>query len=494
MTLDPSKSNYSYFASFTDQLYPLRIIEVENGVDAMSQLAHGNITKIPSNGPGLRGINSDLVMCSGYKDVLQTGFQQCTICNSGCPVPVPTECRVDPQNFTFVPSNPYYGTWLFSTLDTAMRQCVSPKKLIVVVKQTLPYTEHWDLSIPGWTIVSYDGAQVLVSSSVLIYASNIHIRGMTFIHAAGIYSPTMTSSTALTGQAPSNITLRHCIFNGTGIKQSAILGSYNSLSLLGVKYTGYQSPTASVVDISSTCGILFIQNNTFVNASYSALTASNYDAVTIHDNKFKNCGRLAQSARPYCVYISACQNTSTRIVFSRNKQHVQDYKYIAGNTRIASYWVDTLPFLTEQQSPSHLPYIDLSFNVANGLDIGLRVTNVEDDSSSTWARNRNMVAHLSSGSKNQDVRGSFHYIVWGFPSADILIQEDPEATEHFWCDNDCSSGNQVKWLVVIFASVIGSFVFVSLCICLCCIEPPQKRRFVDGVWLTTNSGGIPDWR
>ena len=485
-TVDPAgPSNLSYFGGFADPLYPLRIIAVYSGLDAAALLAYGNITAAPSNGVGIRGITSDLVLCSTYKNYLQTSFQQCTICNAGCPIPLPTECIVDPANETYVSTNPYFGSWLFVSVADAIRGCKDSQRKIVVVKQRLPYTDTWNLNIGNWTIVSYDGAEVLASSPVTISANNIHLQNITFIHAAGIYSPTLRSSSLLLGQPPANITMRHCLFNGTNVKQSAILGSFNSLSLLGNKFVGYYPITTSVVELTSQCGMLFLQNNIFVDAKYSAVTASNYDAYTVHKNKFKHCGRNATAARPYCFYISACNVTSTRIVFTHNKQHETNYVHATGHPYVASYWIDTLPFVEEKNSANNLPNIDLSFNTASGLDIGLRVTNVEDPSASTWIRNRDLVSMLSSGFKNQDVRGEHYYIVWGEPSNDAAIDADPEALQHYWCNNDCSSGKQWFWLVIIISSISAFIAIWFLIICCFCLEPPSRRQFVDGVWITT---------
>lgn len=485
-TLDPTSGyNLSYFGGFADQFYPLRIVAVESGFDAAKLLSYGNISRPPSNGPGLRGITSDIVLCSTYKNILQSGFQQCTVCNSGCPIPLPTECRVDPANATFVSTNPYFKSWLFMTLHDALLGCKDVRRKIVVARQPFPYTDTWNFDVGNWTITSDDDAEVLVSSPVTIYADNISIRGIKFIHAAGIFSPTMRSSNTLHGRPPANITLRHCSFNGTGIKQSAILGSFSSLSLLGVKYTGYQPVSSSVVELTSQCGMLFVQNNVFADAKYSALTAYNYDAYTLHKNRFRHCGRNATVDRPYCMKITACYNSSTRIVFTHNKHHETGYRHVDGRPYVTAFWLDTLPFLEEKNSANHLPHIDLSFNSASGLDIGLRVTNVEDTSQSKWIRNRDTVSKLSVGFRNQDVRGNRYYIVWGEPSDDALIDQDPEARQHYWCNNDCSSGNQYFWLVIIVSSIACFIVLWFLAICCCCLEPPSRRQYVDGVWITT---------
>ena len=494
LTLNPKTPNTTYFSFAGDQLYPYRIVSVESGFDAAYILSWGNVTKPPDNGPGLHGINADIVSCSGYQDALQSNLDQCVVCNSGCPIPLPTECRVDPQNATFVPENPYYGSWLFSSLQTALLKCKSAAKKIVIVRQDRPYTESWNLNQDGWTIISYNRAEVFVSSPVTIANNNIHVEGFVFLHAAGSYAPTLTSSSALLGgAAPSNISLFNCTFKGAKVEQSAIFGSFQRLAMRNNQFYDYEPVTASIVYLSAQCGMLFMENNTFVDVPASAVTALSYNVLTFHNNKFRRCGANAPNTLPYCVYLQNCYNTSTRITFTDNKHHEKDYTHTAGHARIAAFWIDTLPFKRSRLTGT--PKIDLSNNIANGLDIGLRVTNVDDLGGNANTYNQATVSYLTTQQRNQDVKGEWYYIVWGEPVNDVQIEVDPEATKQRHCSDDCSSSARADILLAMTVG-IGSAVLIGivLFICFCQLAPPSEATVVmtaDGP-VYTSLGAIPD--
>lgn len=308
----------------------------------------------------------------------------------------------------------------------------------------------------GYTIISLDRAQVDVSLPVTIGGDNTFIYGIDFIHSAGIYSPTLSSSTSSLGRPPANITIQNCTFYGQNIQQSAIIGNYASLALLDNRFYDYQSSSDSIVSLESDCGMLFMENNTFVDVKYSAVTAIQYDILTLHANKFKNCGSMATAMMPYCVYVQSCYNTTTRITFTNNKHFADGYTYTPGQKRVAAYWIDGLPF--SRQSAK----INLDFNAAKGLDIGMRITNADDRSTGIAGGTRDTVAYVSVISKNQDVTGEWHYVVWGYPSQDYLIDADPAGTIAYYCDNDCAGGQGAASLVIFCFSLFGLFLLYSL--------------------------------
>lgn len=488
-TLNPDTPNATYFSFDQDQLYPYRIVSVENGYDAMFVLSWGNISKPPSNGPGIRGISDDIISCPGYKDALEKSFSQCIVCNSGCPIDLPETCIVDPQNATFVPENPYYNKWLFSNMQSALLNCRDIRKTIVVARQRTPYTDWWHLDISGYTIISYDRAQIAVSMPVTIAANDLRIYGFEFLHRAGNSAPTMTASTAILGVPPSNITIQNCSFYGDDTTQSAIIGNYASLALLDNRFQEYKTSTDSVVSLESNCGMLFMENNTFFNVLYSAVTAIEYDIITMHMNKFRDCGSKATNALPYCVYVQSCFNTTTRITFTNNKHVAKDYVYVPGSVRKAAYWIDGLPFARRTAK------INLDFNAAEGLDIGMRITNVDEVQGGLSANTRDTVAQVSVFSKNQDVTGLWHYVVWGFPSQDAAIDADPAGTQSRYCDADCGGGSGDASLVIFIFSVIGLVLLCSLFVIVCQCRSPAKMHSgyseTLGVVVPTTYGAVP---
>lgn len=464
-TLDPSIPNTTYFAFDQDQLYPYRIFSVMNGYDAAAILRWGNVSRPPSNGPGIRGISDDIISCPGYKDALESSFSQCIVCNAGCPVQLPPTCLVDPQNGTFVPENPYYGSWLFSSIQEAIIGCRDVRKIIAVARQNTPYTDWWYLDVSGYTIVSYDRAQIAVSMPVTIAADNIMLYGFEFIHAAGNSAPTMTSSSAILGVPPSNITIQNCTFRGASTTQSAVIGNYASLAMLDNTFYDYATVSDSVVSLESSCGMLFMENNTFYDVLHSAVTAIEYDVLVFHANRFKNCGTQATAAMPYCVYLQSCYNTTSKITFTNNKHVARDY--VPGGPKRAAYWLDGLPFARRTAK------INLDFNSAAGLDIGIRFTNADEVAGGVLANTRDTVAYVSIISKNQDVTGIWHYVVWGYPSNDNQIDADPQGTINLYCDADCAGGSGAASLVIACFVLFGILLFYSVFICLCQCRSPQ---------------------
>lgn len=452
-TLDPAVSNLSMFSFFQPQLYPYRIVAIENNLDAAKLLLNNTSLEDIEHGPGIHGINADIIACTGQKDVMESSFQQCIVCNNGCPVQLPNACYVDPGNATFVPENPYYGTWLFSTIEDALLNCRNPKRVIIVTRQSSPFTDVWNLDFGNWTIKSNSSnpAQILVGTSIQINANNLTISGFEFIHNAGDAAPTLTKG-GLIGSDPINITITNCTFNGDGTVQQAVTGSYDSIAFVSNLFINYDSDLP-VIDLASSCGMLFYDDNTMVDVKRAALRASNYDISSITRNSFENCGSKATNDMPFCVYVSNCYDTAVSITFRRNYHYATGYNHVSGTPRRAAYWIDGLPLNNGNTK------FDLQFNEAAGLDIGLRATNADDLSTSSFIGDpRATVGYLSIMNRNQDVTGTWHYVVWGPPSGDANIEADPEMTKKFYCDNDCGGAYQS------ITKVIGWSAFVLIVI------------------------------
>jgi hypothetical protein len=457
-TLDPLISNFSMFSFFQPQLYPYRIVSIMNDVNAAALLALGESLFQIDNGPGFHGLEDDIVSCLGARDIMDVSFSSCIICNEGCPVRLPDTCVVDPGNATFVPENPYFGTWLFLDIKTAIHQCRSPNRIIMIARQAFPYMDVWDLDIGNYTIVSVNGslpAQIQSSSSIIFNANNITFSGFDIIHNAADSAPTIVSGTAHPGLLE-NITISSCTFNGMGTHQPAIVGSFQTLAIISSVFDDY-STTGSEIQVTSDCGMLFFQKNVMNTAKQNALTAQTFDVISILDNEFNDCGSEAPDSAPYCVYIGNCHNTAMLIDFTHNLHHANGYHHVPGTPRRAAYWIDGIALNNRNMSR------DFSFNAARGLDIGLRVSNTDDLAPSSIIRDqRATVIYFSVLSTNQNVFGSWHYIVWGDLAADAAIEASPLTTRKFYCDNDCGGSYGGISLIIAFAAIgtiiIGWFI------------------------------------
>jgi hypothetical protein len=468
-TLDPMISNFSLFSFFQPQLYPYRVVSIMSGPNAAEVLANGGVLNETYDfGPGIHGITSDIVACSGHKDMMEYAFSQCIVCNRGCPVQLPETCMVDPANATFVPENPYYGTWLFSTIQTAVMNCKDPKRIIRVVRQSNPYEDSWELDYGNWTIITNasNPAQVLLSMPVMIGADNISIHGFEFFHNAGDSLPTVTTGPD-PGLRPDMISFDTCIFNGENTLNSAFAGgTWAGLAITKCVFNGYANALTPIIWIDSSCGMFYFRNNAINGAKRVAMHASNFDVSDIQYNDFNECGAQSPNDMPFCVYVSNCYATVEKIIFAHNEHNASMYHYVTGTPRRAAYWLDGLPIDRIQKR------IALSQNQATGLDIGLRATNIPDVSLTSLINDlRATVAWLAHSNANQEVRGSFHFIVFGQPSADIDIENNPEGTKKFYCDNNCATAGADVSLVVTLGG-LSTFALLFCCLLGRCIPNP----------------------
>lgn len=457
-TLDVTVSNVSLFSFFQPQLYPYRVVSIENNMNYAVLLANGTSLERIENGPGLHGINADIIACSGQKDIYESSFQQCITCNNGCPVQLPDACYVDPANATFVPENPYYGTWLFSTISSAILGCKNPNRVIVVTRQVTPYTDSWNIDFSNWTIKTNGSnpAQILLGTPIEINANNVTITGFEFLHNTGEATPTLIRGSEIDTD-PVNITIANCTFNGGGTPQQAVLGSFGSIAFVSNLFIEYDG-ILPVVDLTSLCGMLFFDNNTMIDVKGSALRASNYDVSSITRNVFENCGTGSSNDNPYCVFVSNCYSTLVSTTFRRNLHYAANYEYVPGTPRRTAYWIDGVPLNRVGVK------FDLQFNEASGLDVGMRLTNADDLNTGTIVSDsRATVVYASVWSRNQDVSGTWHFIVWGPLSGDANINSDPEGTKKFYCDNDCGGSYQNITRIIALAAVI------LILILYCCI-------------------------
>ena len=467
-TLTPGRQlNYTDFYFSQEQLYYFRLLVGEfNGPNTTFALAYGNYTadEIPTDGAGIQGIIADMIYCSPQSDALDGEWAECAVCNDGCPILPPDSCIVDPENDTFVPQNPYYNTWLFSTLNDAVLLCKDTRREIELMRQDrFPFTVEWNLRAGNWTIFSRDGAVVRVNQhSVILNAHNLEFRNITFEHYISDKFPTVTVGTAIGGVAH-NITFHNCTFDGRKTKADAIAGNYGTLAISDTNFLGYRGKY--VVHVASDCGMLAFEENYVDRADGSALDASNYDLAIIQGNTFDKCGGNEKNI-PACVRLSMCIDTMVELVFSQNVQSQGDTdnpRFGPDDAFVAAYWLDGIP--------ASGAIIDLTGNQAEGLPVGIRVTNMEDRANSTsttfydlyfasdYRRNPLWVYVVQ---RNVLVTGR-RYNVWvADPDEDETIRDSPNKWKHRWCNEDCLASAETG-----SQRFLGSFIFGIVVIGYC---------------------------
>lgn len=458
---------YSPFAQ--PRLHPLRVLAADqNSIQAHELLASGayTYTTLPTNGPGLQGINSDVVWCSSWADAGGDYLDECTVCNDGCPVIPPDSCQVDPENGTFVPENPYYGTWLFSRLDDAILHCKDNRtQRIEVRRQSTPYRLPVNIQVGNWTIFSVDRAQFAVQQlPVQINAHNVTFEGIEFLHELTGPSATMVSGSAL-GAPPRMFTLRNCTFTGGGSMHQALLGTFESISLEQCLFEGYEG--ARVLELYSYCGALYMDGSRVNNANGAALFASEFEVVVMRDNVFDRCGGRVVDEMA-CVYLRNCMPDQLQLIFSGNEHYQESAQVLYERTGpdngfVAAYWLDGI------QYANGVAQVDLSGNSADGLPIGLRATRVESNAADSFVpgvvgaeitaviNKAAVVQELYLSNRNQAVDGTWHDAVVGLPADDQFIVDDPSGTSHLYCDENCVGAAQ-NFSLVVTLTIIGMLV------------------------------------
>lgn len=494
--------NYTDFYFSQEELYYFRLLVAEfNGPNTTFALAYGNYTvdQIPTNGPGIQGINADMIYCSPQSDSLDGEWAECTVCDDGCPIIPPDSCIVDPENDTFVPENPYYNLWLFSSLDDAVLLCKDSRRLIEVRRQDVfPYTVQWNLRGGNWTIFSQDGAVVRVNQdSILLNAHNLAFQNITFLHYTSNTRPTVAVGTAIGGVAY-NITFTNCTFDGRETRAPAISGTYGTLAIEDTNFIDYCGST--VVNIRSDCGMLSFEGNYFKDCFGSALYASDYDLAIVQDNEFDECGGKFENA-PACVYLSMCLETMVELVFSQNR-HFQDTvdfpRFDPYDSYVAAYWIDGIP-------ADDVVTVDISGNQATGLPVGMRVTNMEDRANAPahtysdlyyaqdYRRNPLWVYAVQ---RNVLVTGT-QYNVWIVdPIDDDLVRDSPNTYKQRWCNEDCvaSAQSRSQQFIIIFVFIIIVVGYGAITWIFRSAYSPQKQMtysYAAGGYIPIESTKIP---
>lgn len=483
-------------------LMMLRILAAErNAIPSQELLANGTYTldTLPTNWPwGLNGLQADIIYCGQFSDILDATFDECAVCNDGCPVIPPDECIVDPSDGTFVPENPFFGRWVFTSINNAVLHCVDPDRDIMIVRQATPYTQAVNVQASNWKLFSQDGAQISVQTSpVQLNAHNITFAGLTFLHRAGSATPTVRNGNAL-GVPPQFITFQNCTFDGQNLTQTAaIQGGFDTLAIEDCAFRGYLGPR--VVDVTSACGAVFVENSHFQDATGSALYLREFDEAVVRRNTFDRCGG-GQADELSCVYLRMCVDSMVRLVFSGN-EHTQDFSgarfedddnfYLQTGTHCApnegytaAYWLDGLPVNNVNLSRRAF---DLSGNRASGLPVGLRATRMDDLTSTvsqefaTMSKRAN-VQYLYITHRNLFVSGTWHHVVIGDPCDDHQIDADPEGFKQFYCDQGCSgSAQNISLIVSLSAVVFGLFLYFVFTYYYRIARAPNGMRQSDGL-------------
>ena len=454
--------NLTLLFFFEPRLACLRVLASEmNSIDSQSLIVNGfvsNLSQIPKNGPGVQGINDDIIFCTTFSDVLENEFNLCDVCNDGCPVPLPTTCVVDAENDTFIPGNPYFGSWLFVSIDDALLNCKNPEGLIEVVNLTTGvfYEEQIDFQTPGRTLFSNTNAEILVRQSVLVNAHNITMRGLVLFHDPGLPGPTIKEGTAL-GFPPDQFALDDMDMRGQNTIHEALKGEFVRLAITLSLFRGYQG--ARVIDVESDCGVIFIEGNTFENPPGSAIFASDYIFLVVNDNHFENCGGRIDGELA-CVFLQMCRDITVEMLFTNNR-HFQDPDDVLfpqtgpDNGYVAAYWLDGLPLNAVNVT------LDFHDNRAMGLPIALRITNIDDEGASDAAKRQVMNTFVILW-QNVFLSGTWHDIVRCPPSDDHLIDLDSTGNMHKFCDDGCASPIQNIALVITLI-VLTALIFLYLC-------------------------------
>ena len=458
-----------YDANFRPEQLPLRLA-----------VKYGN--------DGVKGLVCDVIFCELHNDLSSStkSFRNdCTCCNDGCRAPPPPKCVVDRDNSTFVPGNPYWQTYLFTSLNDAVANCTAASRIIEVRVQSDPYTEDLVLTGEGnFKIVSPSHA-VFRTSNIRINAPGLQFQDVLFQHEGGM--PLITTDI----QYLANVSFSNTTFAGGGTYQPAIQGTFHNLTLQGCTFKKYESDY--LMNITSDCGDLTIISCVFKRVPGAVVWATNLCSYSVNYTTFVNCGSRRPDINPM-VYLqgvilaNGTVNSTGPMNFENNVSVQND---TTGIILKPDCGYGTTFFFNGL--PSNGNY-HIYRNRASGLGVGIRVANVTDIATDEKAiigkRPQLLEYKILYYWQNTLVYGTWQNAVRGMPCDDNAYDADPYGQRGRAFKDTPQSGRQNTTLLLLFFFIFALAMLMCCCLCFC----QSDRRKVNYVESATLGVPIPTRR
>lgn len=375
-----------YFPFFRKDLVPLReLVNLDNDFE---------------------GIVCDVIICNAYQDMAystQNFPTDCICCQDGCIVPPPAECVVDRDNKTFVPGNPYFGTYLFVSLNDAVVNCTAPSRIIRVRKQKTPYIENLILMGPGnFSILGDGNIPVFTTAGIRVMASNLSFEGLRFNHNGALATFIFDGGY---GQFIQSIFFKNVTFYGGGTYQQMTTGLCVNASFINITASDYLGDYG--LQYRSNCAQynqFILEKSYFRRFDGAAIWITNLQSYEVTTSYFMNCGARRPGINPM-VYLQGCfapncsvsslgpirfervqsnQNTSDFSIYMKGVpiDPPTTYSYDYSLSRIimkpdcgyaTTFYFDGIPSTKKSSTNAQ---VRIRANQSDGLPVGMRFDNL----------------------------------------------------------------------------------------------------------------------
>ena len=419
----------------------------------------------------VKGLVCDVIFCELHNDLSSStkSFRNdCTCCNDGCQAPPPPKCVVDRDNATFVPGNPYWQTYLFTSLNDAVANCTAASRTIEVRAQQDPYTEDLVLTGEGGFKIVSPSRAVFRTSNIRINAPGLSFQDVLLQHEGG--QPLVTTDIAFLA----NVSFSNVTFSGGGTYHPAIQGTFHNLTLLGCTFKKYESDF--LVNVTSDCGSMDVENSVFKRVPGAVLWMVNLCSYTLKYNTFVNCGSRRPDINPM-VYLqgvilaNGTVNSTGPMNFENNLSVQNDTTGILLQPDCGygtTFYFNGLP-----SNGNYYIYR----NRASGLGVGIRVANVTDiatDEKAVIGKRPQLLEYkILYYWQNSLVSGTWKNIVRGIPCDDANLVADPYGQRGRGLEITPKEGRANTTLTLLFAFIIAFAMLLCCCMCFCASDRMQ---------------------
>jgi hypothetical protein len=439
-------------------------------------LAEGTVHDL-AFGPPQTDTEGDTRFCDSFFPII-----------SCCPIVPPDRCYVTTTASLLTPQNPWFGVYVFASLNDAIVNCNASQRRITVLGTSDPfgtgdtsqktYTEVISATVPitstsgksGPLLIDATGGVRWRSVSNRLSTQCVHttLTNFVFDHPGGgpfpIWDQTAPSDDACGLRLFSNFW--NVTVDAWAVR--AVVGDYFRFDYNVVR--GFTTTRRAVEVVGNgTCSDVgvYIGHNDIKDVTGVGIDVQDLDCFKVNNNNMQNVGgQDGITFIPYSLRIGVCatvhpqQNPCTQI--HGNTVHTTEiFGAVVG--LMATCWLDPMPITSKK--------IEITENDCRGLSIGVRFDNTPFTDPKSQLRSYCV--------KNVETKGdqlvpSGHRFDWvyGPAATDASLVADPNgpANKDRWCTDCCPILTFVfLWLIV---AALGLCLLFLLCSCLvtrCCI-------------------------
>jgi hypothetical protein len=442
-----------------------------------------------------------------YGDAQTDMFAETIWCDSTlpdfpcCPLVTPPRCWVVQTPSLLVPTNPWYGVYVFGSLSTAITDCAATRRIITVVGSSDPfgtgdttskiYTEVISATVPLVGLNGTTGPLLIQSGSGVTWRSAGNLintqcvfttmEGFRFEHPGAVGQAIWQQTLAL-GTDACNLRFLRNTWSTTVDERLMLVVVGDNFTLELNEFSGGSVARRGVELIGASCSVqpVLVVNNEFKDTLGFGLSVDGVAQYVVRNNEFDNVGgQDAVTQIPYSVFASVCTappltRPNARVRFENNRvRATQTVPAAVGN--MATCWLGNVPL-------NDKPFSILE-NDCRGLEFGIRFEDMPDTSPSSDPKQQLRAFALSDGnilSKGFAVPplNKRFDLVRGPPADDASLTSDPRssANKGRWCTDGCPTDQLgVIWAILALLALCLIFWLCCAIVTGCC----TPRRFRD---------------